>query len=391
MAKLILSCDDYIYSYKGQYYFKNKEWQDFYNRYLRVFEELRICNRVIEATSLSKERVLIDNPNIEIINIPIFHGPKQYLMKYRAVGRAMKGAVKGCDAAILRLPSTVAQRLSKHVINAKIPYAVEVVFDAKDGVSAASSLMHKLIWLMIDKKMRNICSKADGVSCVTEHYLQKRYYSVKESHFSGHYSTLALNKDFFTSPRTYPDHTPLTIAHVDLQIGLHSRKGTDKLLLALEQLKCRGIVVNVSFAGEDRGDNAQKILEFARKHNLEGQVKCVGYLTREQLNNFLDQADLFVLPTQAEGLPRVIIEAIAKGLPTITTPSSGNPELISSDFLVEYSDVHTLAAKIEKLINDSDCYEHTSKRNFEHSLKYEASILQKRRDIFYQTLRSLVK
>lgn len=390
MARLIISCDDYIYSYNNQYYFKNQEWKEFYDRYLRVFEQLRICNRVIELETLGKERVLIDNPNIEIVNIPIFHGPKQYFTKYFKVGRAMKDAIVGCDAAILRLPSTVAQRLSKHVIKAKIPYATEIVFDAKDGVSAANSIAHKLLWTIIDKKMKSICGKADGVSCVTEYYLQKRYFSRKNNHFVSHYSTLSLGPSFFTAPRTYPSHSPLNIAHVDLQIGLHSRKGTDKLILALEQLKLRGIVANVMFAGEDRGNNAEKILEFAKLHNVDGQVQCVGYLTRAQLSEFLDRADLFVLPTQAEGLPRVIIEAIAKGLPTITTPSSGNPELISADFLVEYADVNKMADKMEQLITDKACYEKVSKENYEHSLKYQASILQERRDAFYTKLKSLI-
>lgn len=390
MARLLISCDDYIFSYNNQYYFKNQEWKEFYDRYLRVFEQLRICNRVIELDSIAKERVLIDNPNIEIVNVPIFHGPKEYLTKYFKVGRAMKNAVTGCDAAVLRLPSTIAQRLSKHVIKAKIPYATEVVFDAIDGVSAANSIIHKILWRIIDKKMKYICGRADGVSCVTEHYLQRRYFSTKDMHFTSHYSTLSLGPSFFTSPRVYPTHSPLNIAHVDLQIGLHSRKGTDKVILALEQLKLRGIIANVKFAGEDRGNNAEKIKEFAKLHNVEGQVQCVGYLTRGQLSDFLDNADLFVLPTQAEGLPRVIIEAIAKGLPTITTPASGNPELISSDFLVEYSDVNKMAEKMSVLISDKSCYEKVSKENFEHSLQYQASILQERRDAFYTKLKSLI-
>ena len=375
MARLLISCDDYIFSYNNQYYFKNQEWKEFYDRYLRVFEQLRICNRVIELNSLGKEHVLIDNPNIEIVNVPIFQGPKQYLTKYFKVGKAMKNAVTGCDAAVLRLPSTVAQRLSKHVIKAKIPYA--------------NSIAHKILWRIIDKKMRYICRRADGVSCVTEHYLQRRYFSTKAKNFTSHYSTLSLGPNFFTAPRTYPTHSPLNIAHVDLQIGLHSRKGTDKLILALEQLKLRGIIVNVKFAGEDRGNNAEKIIEFAKLHNVEGQIQCVGYLSRSQLSDFLDNADMFVLPTKAEGLPRVIIEAMAKGLPTITTPSSGNPELIGEEYLVGYKDVEGMAQKIAELVTSKEAYECVSLHNYKKSLEYAPDILQDRRDEFYSELLKL--
>ena len=65
MAKLLLSCDDYIFRHNGKYYFKNQEWFDFYQRYLRVFEQLRIANRVIDESELKKGRVSVDDPRIE--------------------------------------------------------------------------------------------------------------------------------------------------------------------------------------------------------------------------------------------------------------------------------------------------------------------------------------
>lgn len=391
MARLLLSCDDYIFRYRGNYYFKSQEWADFYQRYLRIFEELRICNRVIEEDSLKVGRIRVDDKRIEIRPLPIFHGPLEYAKSYFAVGRAMKSAVIGCDAAILRLPSTVAQRLSGQVIKAGIPYATEVVFDAGDGAETAKNVFERLLWRIIHKKMQDICRNADGVSCVTEKYLQGSYYSAKLNHFTSHYSTLALNKSFFSSPRSYPSKKILTIAHVDLQIGLHSRKGTDIIIQALSKLKNQGIIVNVAFAGDDWDNSAERILEYAKEYDIDGQVTCPGFLSRKELDDFLEKSDLFVLPTRAEGLPRAIIEAIAKGLPTVTTPASGNPELISKEWLVDFDDVDGYAEKIKCLVQDKELYERVSRENYNHSLKYESSILQKRRDLFYSQLRTLCK
>lgn len=389
MSKLLISCDDYIFRHQGKFYFKSKEWYEFYQRYLRVFEELKIANRVIDEPDFKKGRILVDDPRIEIHPLPIFHGPVEYAKTYISTGRAMKYAVDGCDAAILRLPSTVAQRISKQVLKAGIPFATEIVFDAQDGADTSNNIIEKLLWRIIDKQMRTICAKADGVSCVTAKYLQQHYFSVKPGHFVSNYSTLALDKSFFTSPRQYPQKKILTIAHVDLQIGLHSRKGTDIIIQALEKLKKKGIIVNVSFAGDDWDNSTEKILAYAKEYSIDGQVSCPGFLSRQQLDEFLNNADLFVLPTKAEGLPRVIIEAIAKGLPTITTPASGNPELISADYLVPFYDVDTLAQKLELLVTNKDEYEKVSKENYEHSLQYEASILEKRRDAFYKKLKAL--
>ncbi len=388
MAKLLISCDDYIFCHEGKYYFKNQEWHDFYQRYLRVFEYLKICNRVIDEPNLKKNRVLVDESRIDIHPLPIFHGPIQYAKVYLAAGRAMKAAVDGCDAAVLRLPSTVAQRLSKQVIKAGIPFATEIVFDAKDGADTSKNLIERILWRIINHQMRAICARADGVSCVTAKYLQQHYYSVKPNHFVANYSTLALDKDFFSAPRHYPNKSVLSIAHVDLQIGLHSRKGTDIVIRALEKLKKRGIIVNVNFAGDDWNNSTEKILSYAKDHGVEGQVACLGFLSRQQLDEFLNNSDLFVLPTKAEGLPRVIIEAIAKGLPTVTTPVSGNPELIPAQYLVGFNDVNTLAERIEELVTNKEAYEKASKENYEHSLQYEATILQTRRDMFYKTLKN---
>ena len=386
MKKVLLVCDEYLYFSNGCYYAGSSERLDFLCRYLRVFDKVRLALRCIEEQELKPHRVLIDNPKIEIYPIPIFHGPKEYALNYFKIGNKLRNVTEGCSAAVLRLPSTIAQRAYKWIAKAGIPYATEIVFDANDGKETASNLLEKILWGRIDVQMRNICYKADGVSCVTENYLQKRYFSKKTGHFESHYSTLALNKSFFTSPRSYPDHSPLTIAHVDLQIGLHSRKGTDIIIRALEKLKSKGIVVNVKFAGDDWDNSTDAILHYAKEHNVDGQVQCVGFLTRDKLDSFLNDSDLFVLPTKAEGLPRVIIEAIAKGLPTITTPASGNPELIPANYLVGFYDVDTLADRIETLVNDKNAYEDASKINYEHSLQYEASILEKRRDKFYTEL-----
>lgn len=392
MSKLLISCDDYIFRHDGKYYFKSREWHDFYQRYLRVFEDLRIANRVIDEPELKKGRVLLDDPRIEIHPLPIFHGPVEYAKTYFEAGLAMKNAVDGCDAAILRLPSTVAQRISKQVIKAGIPYATEIVFDACDGAETSNNLFEKVLWRIIDRQMRSTCAKADGVACVTEKYLQRRYFSTKPNHFVSNYSTLNLDKSFFTAPRKYPNKEFLTIAHVDLQIGLHSRKGTDIIIQALSKLKKeKGTIVNVKFAGDDWDNSTEKILNYAKEQGVDGQVACTGLLSRAELTAFLDNADLFVLPTKAEGLPRVIIEAIAKGLPTITTPASGNPELISADYLVPFYDVDTLAQKIELLVTNKAEYERVSKENYEHSLQYEGSILQARRDEFYGKLKALTE
>lgn len=390
MAKLLLSCDDYVFCYNGKYYARTQEKFDFYQRYLRVFDQLRLVTRCVNEDKLGKTRVLLDDERIEYVPLPFFSGPIQYAKQYFKITEKIKNITEGCDAAILRLPATVAQRVGKKVMQSGIPYAMELVFDAADAYENANNLLERVLWKMIDKQMKQVCEQSDGVSCVTERYMQQHYTSKKENAFFSNYSSITLYDSFFTSPKKYPTKDVFRIAHVCTQVQYNGRKGYNEIIDALKILKARGVKVEVNFAGPDYHNGIAQLTEYAKKHDVGDMVNFVGGVTREQLSSYLENSDLYVMPTWAEGLPRVIIEAMAKGLPCITTPVSGNPELVSEHFLVNYHDVEKLADRIEELIKNKELYEATSRENFERSLKYEASVLEKRRDEFYTQLKSRV-
>lgn len=389
MTRLLLSCDNRIKKYNGNYYYKNKEWLLFYQRYLRVFDAIRIVNRCEEVHSQCGGMILIDDPRIEIVDIPDFRGPKEYFKAFFKIRNILKGVTDGCAAAIIRLPSTIGQLVCNRVMRVGMPYAVECVYDAGDAWRNEKSLVGRFIWKRIDREMRLSCYAADGVSCVTREYLQRSYYSKKDSAFYSNYSTLALDKSFYTKARSYPANKVFTIVHVANQVIFCGRKGHNQVISALSTLKSRGLNVKVVFVGADYNNGIEKLLNFAKELRVEDSIDFTGYVNRERLSSILDSADLYVMPTKAEGLPRVIIEAMAKGLPCISTNVSGNPELLDAHFLVGFDDVAALADTIQELIQNSRLYERISKENFDRSLEYEASILQERRDKFYASLRNL--
>lgn len=391
MTKLLMSCDEYVYMHDGRYYAGNQERFDFFERYLRVFDSLKLVLRCEEEKELKKGRVpLNQDPRIEFIPVPMFHGPKDYAKKYFAVGKVLNNVIDDCDAAILRLPSTVAMRIGKQVLRKGVPYACEVVFDPEDFWKCLTGI-NRIAWKRVDKQMRYLCAKADGVSCVTEHYLQRHYYPTKPDAFTSNYSSLSLPAEFYLSNREFPKHKPFVIAHTANQIEFDGRKGHVEIVKSISLLKQKGIDVVVRFAGKDYFGGVDRLNALAKELNVLDNVQFLGFLSREELDNALNESDIYVMPTRAEGLPRVIIEAMAKGLPCITTPVSGNPELIDEHFLVPYEDINTLADRIEELCIDTDLYEKTSLINFERSKKYEASILQKKRDEFYKKLKELIK
>lgn len=391
MATLLLSCDQSVKYFNGEFYAKNQERLEFFQRYLRVFDKLRLAVRCEKEEVFNTSWRKLDKEKIEIAQIPDFSGPVQYLKVYFAIGKSIHDITSGCDAAIIRLPSTIGQRVAHKVMEAGIPYAVEIVYDARDGASNSKSLVERLLWKRIDKDMRFITSKALGVSCVTENYLQQHYLSKQPNAFSSHYSSLSLCRNFYTSGRRFPNKERLSIVHVSNQVDCNTRKGHIQLIEMISLLKSRGVNVDLLFVGEDYHDGVEKLSQMAAEAGVLDKIKFSGRVNRSELSDILEKSDLFVFPTAAEGLPRVVIEAMAKGLPCVISNVSGNPELVSPNMLVDYKDVMTLADKVEALINDKYLYEFTSKQNFEKSLSYEASILEKRRDEFYKKLKSKVK
>ena len=79
MAKLLISCDEYIMVYNGKYYFRNKVDKLFFYRYLRVFEQLRIACRCEEVNLPTQQMIPIEDKRIEIHYLSVFHGPKQFV------------------------------------------------------------------------------------------------------------------------------------------------------------------------------------------------------------------------------------------------------------------------------------------------------------------------
>lgn len=383
--KLLMACDDYIYCHNGIYYAANLEKLGLYMRYLHVFSSMRLITRCKEEKELKPGRVMLDE-RIEFIPLPFFQGPLQYVKNSYKIHKVLYDVVNGCDAAVLRLPSTTALHVAHFVNKTNIPYATEIVYSAHDGYLYSHNLIQKILWKIIDLKMRKICYQADGVSCVTEFVLQKYYYSKKQDAFYSHYSSLDLPKKFYTHNRPYPTKDKFVICHVSNQIMFNGRKGHKIVLLVVKLLKDLGMNVNVRFAGEDYMGGIYHLKKMAQDLGVSDQIDFLGYITKDELSDLLDTSDLFFMPTKSEGLPRVIIEAMAKGLPCVSTNVSGNIELLKPEYLFSYDDVHGMANKIFQLLTFKELYEQASSECFNDSLKYESSSLQIRRDEFYLKL-----
>lgn len=131
-------------------------------------------------------------------------------------------------------------------------------------------------------------------------------------------------------------------------------KGLPVMLDALAQVKKQLNEVELLLIGD--GPDRTALEAQSKQLGLSDQVRFLGYQSPEQVREYLQQCDLFVMSSFAEGVPVVLMEAMAVGLPVIATHIAGVSELVEdnvSGFLVPPGDGNTLAKRILTLLNDA--------------------------------------
>ncbi len=130
-------------------------------------------------------------------------------------------------------------------------------------------------------------------------------------------------------------------------------KGQALLVEAVAELQRRGRQLNVEIIGE--GPARELLAQLIREHELEETIQLLGALGQDRVPRHMRAATIFVLPSFAEGVPVVAMEAMALGTPVVTTRIAGVPELIEdrvSGLLVTPGRVDQLVAAIEELLRD---------------------------------------
>ena len=130
---------------------------------------------------------------------------------------------------------------------------------------------------------------------------------------------------------------------------LHPKKGFDVLVAALALLRDQGLAFEARIAGE--GDERGRLEGLIAEHGLEGRVRLVGW--QGDVPAFLATGDVFAFPSYQEGFPLVLLEAMAVGLPVVSSAIAGPVEMIADGVdgrLVPPGDPAALAAGLAGLV-----------------------------------------
>lgn len=360
----------------------------FWGRYLEVFDELRIVARVRDVPTVPPSARQIDGPRVTVAALPFYVGPWQFARRYFALRRAIQAAVAQTDAVILRVPGIVTIRVA-HVLQARgQPYGVEVIGDPYDMFAPGSIRNVLRPWLRwwVPHTLRRQCRHAAASLYVTRGALQKRYPPAPGTFTVGCSDVHVPDEAFAAMPRgPRPDQRTFTLAFVGALAQYH--KGLDVLIRAIAQAVRTGLDLHLMVIGH--GELRGEFERLAQACGVAERVRFLGQLpsgsaVREQL----DRADLFVLPSRTEGLPRAVVEAMARGLPCIGSRIGGIPELLPDEDLVPAGDAAALARKLAEVLRDPQRLAAMSARNLETARQYRPALLTQHRRQFFEAVRA---
>jgi glycosyltransferase involved in cell wall biosynthesis len=199
---------------------------------------------------------------------------------------------------------------------------------------------------------------ADFVVCVSDYGRAQLMALVEEAHWAKiHVVHCGVDLDEFAPPASGPDGDAGSGRALRLlTVGrLVAVKGHGVLLEAVARLAGEGVDVAATLVGD--GPRRAELEALARDLGVADRVRFTGRVGQDDIRRFYAEADVFCLPSFAEGLPVVLLEAIAAGVPVVASRITGIPELVehgTSGVLVPPGRPDRLADALRDLSSDPD-------------------------------------
>jgi colanic acid/amylovoran biosynthesis glycosyltransferase len=192
------------------------------------------------------------------------------------------------------------------------------------------------------------------VVCISDFTRSQLMALVEEEHWSKlHVVHCGVDTDRFAPPE--PDCAEERTMHV-LTVGrLDNMKGVAMLVEAVSELRRRGVDVALTVVGD--GPRREYLQRLADQLSVGGRITWAGSVGQDEIRIHYRAADIFCLPSFAEGVPVVLMEAMSTGLPVVANRITGIPELVEhevSGMLVRPGRRDLLVDALERLARDAD-------------------------------------
>lgn len=307
------------------------------------------CILVARSTQALTES---DEPGGESLGIQLHalrDEPKARSMSRRAwnLGRdLMRVKVSRRDVVVVRLPELVSSllwfraRLSGARVIANVVASSDALVPILGRFGRAARWPLRIV-------LRLMVRTSHGVVYVTRHALQAEY-PARVPALS--VSNVQLDEGAFAEgPRVYTDPAPGRVRLVAVGSQENLTKGHDLLIDALGILARSGLDARLELVGD--GAHQQALRARAAEAGMADRVTFHGFVREPRhVRTIIDGCDYFVMPSRNEGLPRAMIEAMARGICCVGADVGGIPELAPEDALFSPESADAIATCLRRLL-----------------------------------------
>ncbi len=220
-------------------------------------------------------------------------------------------------------------------------------FDSLNLVAEKKWLWPLRSWIWKQVERYGLNSQTDVVSITP--YVRKQIESLAKTNI--HDIENAISDDFFNIKRTEVS------GRIFYAGWINPRKNLLTLIKAIKKLKTADCNITLHAAGEVSDEEYyQEVLSYIKVNNLENIVTLKGRLDQNEMKIELSQSSIFILPSYQENAPMAIAEAMAVGIPVISTRCCGMPYMIEegeTGYLVDPDDYKEMGICIEKLLKNN--------------------------------------
>lgn len=375
----------FIHTRDGETFDNGQATYAHWKRYLAAFEEVQVVGRSTLVDRVPEGYRPVQGPGVRVLHVPFYQGPVGLLRRLPAVTATLQRGVPPEDAVIVRLSGVLGHLAAGLRQLARQPFAVEVVNDPFMGYGPDGTRqpLRPLFRPLLTILTRLQCKQAVAVQYVTRQALQQRYpprsaaqsFSVSDVHLPP--------EAYREGPRQYTQPARLAVLVGTLE---QRHKAADIALAALGRLRQEGHDLRLRIVGD--GPLRPELERQARELGIKDAVEFAGQRsTPAAVRDDLREAELFLIPSRTEGMPRALLEALAQALPAVGSDVGGIPEVIEGRYLVRPGDVDSLVNAWRSLALDPLALTEQSSVNWHEAATYADSVLDERRLAFYRAVR----
>ncbi|MEA3400088.1 MAG: glycosyltransferase [Armatimonadota bacterium] len=381
--RLVVAAQQKLLERDGDYVAATKGYERLFGRYFEVFEEVVVLAQTIDEADW--EGIRATGPGVSIVPLPRIGRSLQLVVGLPTIERRLAEMRLPDDAYLLRFPGVVADVLGRRLIREGRPFGIEVAGDPHltFGPEGHRHPLAPVVRWHFMRVLRRQCASAAAVAYTSRS--QRVRYPPAEDAFVTYYSYLSLPEEHLVQkPRSFPESGHLRLICVAALQRMF--KSPDVAIDALAKCVASGLDLELVWVGGGR--LLEPMRRRAQRRGVAGRVTFTGQLpSGRPVLEQLDAADLFLLPSRAEGLPSALLEAMARALPCIASDVGGIPDLLAEDDLVPPGRSDALARRIMEVAGDRSRMERMSKRNLQTAWNYRDEVVDQRRRAFYQAVK----